>query len=272
MKKALALIMALLLMIPCLSAYAADSADVYVTISDDIGALVLTRAKIHVTDVDADGALTINDALYAAHEAKFEGGAAAGFASGETQYGLSLNKLWGIENGGSYGYYVNNASAMSLSDAIADGDSIQAFVYTDLTAWSDAFSFFNESTVSAKDGEAIELTLSTYEYDANWNKLVVPVEGAVITVNGTATDYKTDAAGKAVITIDGTGIYTISAASDTKTLVPPVCIAAVTTAAAPVVTPDTGADSAASIYAVAFAVALIGLAVLTVRNRKSYEK
>ncbi|MBO7666544.1 MAG: hypothetical protein J6S70_03845, partial [Clostridia bacterium] len=93
-------------------------------------------------DADADGVLTISDALYAAHEAAYEGGAAAGFAAATTEYGLSLTKLWGVENGGSYGYFVNDNSAMSLADPLSDGDEVVAFIYT-AADWSDAYSFFD---------------------------------------------------------------------------------------------------------------------------------
>lgn len=272
MKKVLALIMALLLIVPAFSAFAADSVDVYVTISDGTGALALAQEKITVTDTDEDGILTIRDALYLAHEAKFEGGAAAGFASSETQYGISLDLLWGIDNGGSYSYYVNNASPMSLSDPVSSGDYINAYAFTDLTAWSDVYTFFESNTVSAKAGAEIALTLFALEYDANWNLLTVPVENAVISVNGAATAVKTDAEGKAVITIDGTGVYTISAASEEKILVPPVCTATISAADASVTAPDTGNDSNAALYAVIFTAALVGIAAMIAKHRKSYEK
>ena len=88
-----------------ITAFAAETpqAEVYVTIADGSGQLVLAQEAISVTDTDNDGVLTINDALYAAHEAKYDGGAAAGYASSVGQYGLAMDKLWGTENGGSYG-------------------------------------------------------------------------------------------------------------------------------------------------------------------------
>ena len=59
---------------------AGESVSVWVTVSDAAGAMVLPYACVTVTDVDSDGALTINDALYAAHEAAYPGGAAAGYS------------------------------------------------------------------------------------------------------------------------------------------------------------------------------------------------
>ncbi len=233
MKKFLSILLtATLLFSLCgLTAAAADSAAVYVTIADSTGKLALVQEKITVTDIDADGALTINDALACAHDAKFEGGAAAGYCSATGDYGLSMTKLWGVENGGSYGYYLNNASAWSLTDPVKDGDFLNAFVYTDLTAWSDTYCFFDANTAAATAGDTVELTLSAAGYDAEYKPITVPVEGAVITVNGAATEYKTDAQGKVTVKLDTAGEAVISAVSDAKTLVPPVCVATVSAAA-----------------------------------------
>lgn len=212
------------------SVYAAEDVQVYVTISD--GSLAMANEEITVSDIDGDGALTINDALYCAHEAAYEGGAEAGYGSYEGDYGLALSKLWGIENGGSYGYYVNNTSAMSLGDTISSGDHINAFVYTDLTAWSDTYCYFDNFTVSADAGSEIALTLSAASFDENYAPVTIPVENAVITINGEKTDFITDAEGKAVITINDAGKAVISAVSDSMTLVPPVCAADISASAA----------------------------------------
>ena len=78
-----------------------ETANVTVTIAN--GDLALVQEKVEVTDIDKDGALTVNDALYLAHEAKYDGGAQAGYKSSVGQWGLGLDKLWGVETGGSYG-------------------------------------------------------------------------------------------------------------------------------------------------------------------------
>ena len=150
MKKKLITVLALALILTAIGAnnrtLAEDlSAKVLVSIAN--GTLVLAAEEITVTDVDNDGALTINDALYAAHEAKFDGGAAAGYGSASTEYGLSMTKLWGVENGGSYGYMVNNASAWSLADPVKTGDHVYAFVYTDTTGFSDSYSYFDKVSI-----------------------------------------------------------------------------------------------------------------------------
>lgn len=247
-----------------------DSVTVNVTIADK-GQLAVTQDAVTVTDIDDDGALTIHDALYAAHEAEFEGGAAAGYASYSGDYGLSMSKLWGDESG-CFGYQLNHASALSLADPVKEGDSVYAYVYSDQITWSDAYSYFNVNTVSAQARGEITLTLSSAGYDAEWNPVTLPVEGATITLSGKATEYKTDAEGKVTLRIEEAGEYIISARSETKTLVPPVCMATVeadATEAPETDIPETG-DHALTFALIAFA-SLALMVVCTARRRKNHE-
>ncbi len=199
----------------------------FVTVADDKGKLVLTREQVTVSDVDADGALTVYDALYCAHEAKFQGGASAGFGAEKTQYGLSMTKLWGVANGGSYGYYVNNAAAMSLLDGVKEGDRINAFVYTDTTAFSDTYCFFEKDWETVSEKDELTLTLMGAGYDENWKPVNKPIAGAVILIDGKETTFVTDENGKVTLHFDGTGNCVVSAKKDGQTLVPPVCIVTV---------------------------------------------
>jgi len=202
----------------------ANAETIYVTISDGQGKLALAYEAFEVSDTDADGAITICDALVSAHEAAYAGGAEAGFKTMDTDYGISLQKLWGEENGGSYGYYVNNASAYSLTDPIQDGDSVHAFAYTDLESWTDTYSYFDCESIEIAAGEEIVLQLSLQLYDANWNTVVEPVSGAEITINGENSASFTDESGNVRLTFDQPGKYIVSAVSETINLVPPVCI------------------------------------------------
>lgn len=223
MKKFLVSLLTLAMLLTC-TAFAEDAAStVYVSISDDTGALVLAYQPVAVTDADADGALTIHDVLTCAHAACHPDGVAAYLAE-DTEWGKSLYVLWGVDNGGSYGYMLNDVSSMSLLDTVKDGDHVKAYAYTDLTAWSDLYCYFAAPAVEAARGAELPLTLCAAGYDANWAPVVLPVSGAVITVNGEKTDVVTDENGNAVLTLAEAGTYTISAASDTQTLVPPVCI------------------------------------------------
>ena len=216
---------------------------VYVTIADDKGELALAYKAV-VVDTDYDG------------DAKF-----TGFGAVSTDYGLSMTKLWGVENGGSYGYTVNNASAMSLVDGIKDGDTIYAYCYTDLTTWSDTYCYFDQNTAWNASGE-LTLTLSANGYDATWAPVVNPVADAVIYLNDTATAYKTDANGQVTIKVDGNDTYQISAKKEGMVMVPPLCIYTVGDAA-----PQTGDMTAVVSVAVA-AIALEGITFVSKRHAK----
>ena len=122
MKRALTLITALSLLLALLTIGASAEQNatsvqetmstVYVTIAVK-GELVATQVPVILEDYDNDGAHTVNDALYGLHEKSYEGGAAAGYASYQSDYGLSMSKLWGDESG-AFGYYLNNASCMAF--------------------------------------------------------------------------------------------------------------------------------------------------------------
>ena len=218
MKKLVSLFTILAVLFCAVPAFA-DGVTVTVTICS--GAPVLACLPVTVTDTDGDGALTINDALACAHEAAYEGGAAAGYGSERSEYGISMTLLWGIDNGGAYGYYLNDMMAMSLSDAVNDGDRINAYVYTDTVAWSDMYTWFE--AVNEQDG-SVTLKLLGAGFDENWAPVSLPVESAAITLNGEMTEYVTDAEGLVTIPVSGTERLVISAVSDTMTLVSPVCV------------------------------------------------
>ncbi|MCR5829023.1 MAG: LPXTG cell wall anchor domain-containing protein [Lachnospiraceae bacterium] len=279
MKKLITLLLTLTMVIAatCTAVSADEGTNVYVTIADGSGEIVLVHQAVSVTDIDEDGAITINDALGTAH-AEFYADGADGYGTFNSDYGLSLGKLWGEENGGSYGYYVNNASAWSLTDPVVDGDHVYAFVYTDLTAWSDTYSWFDKITVDAAKGEEIELTLKCAGYDADWNPVEALVGGAEITVDGQKTGVVTDADGKAVITVDYTGEVVISAVSDAMTLVPAVCVANITAAGdavteTPVLIatlPKTGVASTSAFVVCGIALIAAG-ATVVLRSKKREE-
>ena len=291
MKKVFALLLSVLLLTTLLtvSAFAATptSAQVYVTIADKDGNLALAGQSVTVTDTDSDGTLTIHDALFAAHEQFYPGGAAAGYLAETSAWGLSLVKLWGAENGGSYGYMINHASPLSLNDPIRTGDRIAAYVFTDLTNYSDAYCYFQADSLAVRAEDSFTLTLTKAGYDANWNPITLPVNGATITVDGAKTTYKTDANGQVTLSLSTLGTHTISATSPTETLVPPVCTVRVTArpvtsahvSSTPSATPDstqpqTGEASTLPVYSTLLLLSAAGIlltAVLGVKH-KNYEK
>ena len=169
----------------------------YVTISDG-KTVVAAMKEVDVADKDEDGKTTINDLLIAIHETDCKDG----FASVNGDYGLSITKLWGIENGGGYGFYLNDQMASSLADEVKAGDSLYAYVYSDTTAYSDAYSFFDQKTVSDQGGKEITLTLKYVSgFDENYAPVFSALEGADITADGKDLGVRTDAAGKATVTL-----------------------------------------------------------------------
>ncbi len=219
---ALCIIAAICLMtnVFALFAFAAESGvKVKVTLSSE-GVLAVCNAKILVTDVDGDGSLTVNDALVITHTELYPTGS-DGYENQTTQWGLSIKKLWGVENGGSYGYYINNNSAWSLTDVLNEGDALYAFSYKDAQYYSDLFSYFDKTSVDATAGESFEVVLSESAYDENWNPVQKPVEGAVITIDGVETAFVTDSEGKATVTVEDENRHIVSAKFDGHTITPP---------------------------------------------------
>lgn len=257
MKKVLFILLSVLIAVMMVfPAFAEENDTVTVNISTGEEVQIVTDVKLK--DADGDGAITISDALKLAHDSAYNGGSSAGYGTSDSEYGKSLTKLWGIENGGAYGYYVNNTAAVSLADTIKAGDHIYAFVYTDKTTWSDAYSFFDKYEITGKKGDTVTLTLSRCGFDESWNPVVTPTEGAEIVLDATPTGVKTDAEGKATFKLTKTGTVVISAVSGDYTLVPPICLATVSS------------NSTLMIIIICAAVALIVIvaAVLLAKGKK----
>ena len=210
----------------------ADPVDIYVTIANK-GNVVMFQQNIMVTDVNNNGMFDVDDALYAAHEAGFAGGAAAGYASYESQWGLSISKLWG-DTSYCYGYWLNNASCWSLEDVVAEGNHLVAFVYTDGINWSDAYTKFDKFDYTATAGKTLTVKLDKAGYDNNWNTVFSAHAGAAITVydntgkaltEGYTIVDNTD--GTYAITVAAAGNYYIVATDADPLTVPAVCAVAV---------------------------------------------
>ncbi len=223
MKKFLSLLLTMVM--AALPVYAEDASTAFVSITDESGALALSYQPIPLNDADGDGTLTINDALINAHAAHHPDGAAA-YLSEPSQFGMSMVVLWGCGHG-AFGYCVNDVSAMNPLDPVRPGDHVKAYAYTDLSGWSDLYSFFDCTAVAAEVNGEVALTLNANAFDENWSPIVLPVEGAILTINGETTESVTDAAGNAVLTFAQAGTYLISAVSESQVLVAPVCIVTV---------------------------------------------
>lgn len=166
--------------------------------------------------VDESGLATVDAVLTAFHEKYYPGG----YETTETSFGLSVSKLWGVENGGSYLFAIDKIMCNSGVgyDYIGDGQTLTAIVMKDLVYWSDIYAFFDKNTATAKVGEEIELTLAydAVTYDADWNPthVATPIAGADVFAAGAEETVlaTTDAEGKAVVAFDEEGTYMITAA------------------------------------------------------------
>ena len=197
---------------------------VTVTIADK-GSVVMAREEVAVTDIDKDGAYTVNDVLYAAHETAYKGGAEAGYGSAQGAYGLAITKLWG-DDSAVCGYWLNNASCWSLTDVVKEGDYVVAFNYADASGWSDAYSRFSQETYTAAVGAPVTLTLEKAGYDANWNTVFNPCAGADITLYNSAADYAAadNGDGTYSVTFTKAGTYFVVASAEDNSIVPAVTV------------------------------------------------
>lgn len=268
MKKVLFMFITVLMMLFTISFNAFASSEpaleVYVTISDGSGKFVLVKERIVLEDIDNDEKFTINDALYIAHENNYNGGAKEGYNSSQTEYGLSLNKLWG-NTSGAFGYCVNDNMAMSLADEINFGDHVKAYIYQDKTTYSDVYTYFDKTNISGNKGEEVTLVLYCIGYDENWNTITKPFADATITIDNKDTEYKTDANGKVTIVLNGKGTVNISAKSAASTLVPPICQAEI------IANNNTAVIIACSVVALIVLSGLVGTLVIKAKNKNNEE-
>ena len=186
----------------------------------------IAYTPVTITDVNGNESYDIDDVLYATHELYYDEGAASGYSSQNTEYGLSLIKLWG-DDSGAFGYYKDNQSAMSLADSVTDGSNIYAFIYQDKTSWSDTYTYFEKVALSVEIGKPLSVQLNKSVYDDNWNPVELPVKDATVTINGEVTEHITNDDGVAEIVFDSVGSYTLSAITDDYISTPPVCIVTV---------------------------------------------
>lgn len=222
MKKLCSVLLAMFLFTGILGVGAAAAEPDSVTVLVDIakqGEQVFAKSEIAVTDLDNDGKISIGDALWAAHEAGYTGGAAAGYAQADSGYGLGIVKLWG-DNSGNFGYFINNQMPMNLEVELKTGDHISAYVYKQ-SDYSDVYCYFNDLTAEKEAGKTVDLELKGF---INWSTTATPIANATVTINGEETAFKTDAEGKVTLTLpEQSGNYIISAKGNSLVLVPPVC-------------------------------------------------
>ena len=105
------------------------------------GSIELSYASVTAYDRNNDGSIDIDEVMYATHEQYYEGQTAAGYASATGDYGAYITKLWGDESG-NFGYFVDNAMAMGLSDKVSEGQHVYAYINANSYPNNDAYSYF----------------------------------------------------------------------------------------------------------------------------------
>ena len=226
MKRILAIVIASLLCLASLfslSVFAEEEAKVNVKVSVTTkNSIKAGLVDVAAGDEDGDGAITISDALYVAHEIYCAAGV-SGYAAEETEFGLSLVKLWGDEIG-NFGYYLNHQPAMSLADTIKEGDVISACIYEGVYPNMESYAYFDKDSAVVSEGGSITLTLMKLGYDENFNAVSSPVANAKLTVDASPWgDYTTDANGKVTFTPEWTAEMIVSALGENEEIIMPVC-------------------------------------------------
>lgn len=203
------------------------SAKINVTISDK-GNVMVALKSVLVEDRNKDGILNVDEALYAVHQAAYNGGAEAGYASAVTEYGNMITKLWG-DTSGAYGYWLNNASCMGLDDTVKAGDHLVAFIYKDAELWSDIYTAFEKTTYTTSDS-MVKVSLKQAGYDDNWNTVFSSLSGAKIRVydenlNLIETGYQITELGdgKYGVAFAKAGNYILIGTAEETNTVPAVC-------------------------------------------------
>ncbi|MCQ2452220.1 MAG: carboxypeptidase-like regulatory domain-containing protein [Oscillospiraceae bacterium] len=201
--------------------------EVFISIAD-AGTLVLNNEPLAVEDSDRDGMVTVDEVLLAAHAAFYRGGI-KGYATEDLgKYGQCISRLWGVDNGGFYGFHVNDnldfTGEEQLSDPVLPQDCVYAYSFQDLLTWSDIYSYIVGDIQTAEDGSCFyQGQLMTLERDEFQQQVRLPLSGAEILVNGEKSGVFTDESGCFVLPLSADGSYELSAQAADLILIPPVC-------------------------------------------------
>ena len=210
----------------------ADPIEVHVTISDK-GTLVVPKKTVTVMDLDHSGDFNVDEVLFATHQDFYEGGAAAGYASAEFDYGLSITKLWG-DTSDFFGYLNNNDWCWNLDDIVEENDYVVAFIYEDTTYYSDAYARFEQDGYTAFAETYANVALKKTGYDADWNTIWLDHGGATIKVyDGKFEEIDSynvidNDDGTYAIKVKAVGEYTLVAYDNATPIVPAICSLTVT--------------------------------------------
>ena len=144
--------------------------------------------EIQVTDRNGDGYYSLDEALAAAH-ADYAPNGASDYAAGQSQWGYSVTKLWGREEGVG-GFYRNDQLTAAVNEEILEqGDRVTVFTYKDLENWSDRYAYFTENKLTVQAGTEFTLTLKCYQNDEYWELENVAVSMAPLGIFNASGNY-----------------------------------------------------------------------------------
>lgn len=157
-----------------------NSAKFYVTIGasgkfavDKEGHL-MANVPVFVPDYNNDGKYNYAEILRATHEEYYIDGV-DGYASFRSPEGLGLSTLWGVSNGGSYAYYHKETPGgdmiipPNLESIVEPGSEVNAFIYRDISTWTDKPTIIQCDTNCTTPNEAKTFTVLRLGYDENYN-------------------------------------------------------------------------------------------------------
>lgn len=215
MKKLLSLLLVIAMLITPISVFATDentTITAYVTVSiygefaetaDGEAAVLLPVELTGKSEYTLDDLFIETHNLYSSTDS---------YASETGDYGAYITKFWGDESG-NFGYQVNGGTeaVMGLNHTVENGDYADVTIYKSFSPDTEAYTKFDRYEEEILESESIDLTLYQAEYDANWNIVFSPCEGATVTINGEETEFITDAEGMVNLYFDEAGTYTVSA-------------------------------------------------------------
>lgn len=205
------------------------SEDVLVSIASK-GSIALSYAPVTAADRNGDGAVDIDEVMYAAHEKYYEGGAAKGYATASNEYGAYISRLWGDESG-NFGYFVDNKMSMGLGDKVADGQHVYAYINANAYPNNDAYAYFENTDIDATAHVKTTVKLTAQNgYDENWMPKFEGCEKAALKaysadLKSEIADFKavSQGGGEYSVSFKHAGDYRIVATAENSAIIPAVC-------------------------------------------------
>lgn len=180
-------------------------------IAKDKNDTAVNAKSVSVLDANYDGKHTYDEALLAAHTALLTVG---DYATAESEYGLQVTKLWGVETTNT-AYYKNGAKLETGvgEDLVKGGDKLYVSINKDDTYYSDKYVAFDQTAISTTAGLETELTLTDEEGNALAGITVgLWKDGAFEALEGKTTDEN----GKVKVSFEESGTYVVTATGTIK--------------------------------------------------------